>query len=72
METNTQNENRIFQYAFTGAVLFIVALAFIVNNAANIINLQLPYTITASILSTSAASLLYKAIKYDGLRIKGL
>jgi len=69
METNTQDPNRIFQYTFTGAVLFIATIVFVLSSISNITRLELPYTIIASILGASSVSLLYKAIKEDNDRM---
>ena len=72
METITQNHNRIYQYAFTGAMLFIATIVFILSNIANIVNVELPYTLIATILGASSVSLLYKAIKYDNSRLRSI
>jgi Kef-type K+ transport system membrane component KefB len=70
MEQNNQNTNRIFQFAFTGSMLFILSIVFVLSNLAHITNAELPYTIIASILGASSFSLLYKAIKEDGVRLR--
>lgn len=72
METNTPNYNRIFQYTVTGAILFILTIAFIVSNMSDFTKLNIPYAATAVVLGVSSVSLLYKAIREDDPRMRSM
>jgi hypothetical protein len=66
-ETNINNN--IFIHAFTGAILFIAAMAFTVANLSSIAMFELSYVFIAAVLCTSSVSLLYTAIKNDKDRL---
>ena len=63
------NENRIFSYAFGGALLFVATVAFLITNLKPVAMLEAPYTVVASLLGVLSFSLLYKAIKSDKYRL---
>lgn len=68
MKTQENNSNSIFTYTFTGALLFIGAIACML---AGIPTIELSYSIGA-ILGISSLSLLYKAVKEDRERLRQL
>ena len=64
------NDNRIFIYALSGALLFIGTLVFSITNAKQIANFELLYNIVAGLLTAVSVSLLYKAIKSEQYSLK--
>lgn len=70
MKQTINTDNYIFKYAFTGALLFVAAIVYVTANFNSIQMLELSYTLVASVLSISAVTLLYRAIKNDNARIK--
>ena len=70
MKPNINIDNRIFIYAFTGVLLLIAAMGFIISNMAQITAIELSYPV-AGVLGIPSISLLYKAIKKDRDRFRG-
>jgi hypothetical protein len=70
MRPNTTADNKIFNYAILGVLLFVAAMGFTVTHFSSIAMLQLSYTLVAAALVTASLSLLFKAIKNDRYRVK--
>ena len=69
MEQNITTDNKLFIYAFTGVLLLIAAMAFLLTNFSHIAMLDLSSSLIAGTLSFTAFSLLFKAIKNDRHRL---
>jgi hypothetical protein len=69
MEQNITTDNKLFIYAFTGVLLLIAAMAFALTNFSHIAMFERSSSLIVGILSFSAFSLLFKAIKNDRNRL---
>lgn len=69
MNQEVNKNNRIFKFAFIGALLFVAAFSFTLANFSNIVMFEVSSVIIAATLAISSISLLYKAIKHDKERL---
>jgi hypothetical protein len=69
MNQEMNTDNRIFKFAFLGALLFVAAFSFTLTNFSNIVMFKASSVVIASTLAIASVSLLYKAIKKDNDRL---
>jgi hypothetical protein len=72
MEQETNINNKVFLYAFAGALLLSAAIFLVMSMPLILPGLELPYLPIALVVGAISLPLLFKAVKHDTRRLKQL